>query len=330
MLLAVCIMSYAVQGQTSNPYKSINKKSKIVTLTNGKYRETYDDDILQRVGSVLIDTRTKKIVRLLDADSISAAASDNTAASRWISTDPLAHKYPSISPYAFCANNPIMFIDLDGRVIGNPNDPHVKQYKAAMIKTQTGREIWQKMEESTRVISIYSAGKDGDGRTISRHLHSAGSGSAGAGGEVVSQKEYNAILAGQDYNSAADYIFNSKTGLYDKNSNFDNTVIMVDPNSFGSNLVPFILTDQTSYTDEQYGEMGALVVVGEEASHSVQNYADFKNKHKDTKTGKYDEKGGNKPYEKRKNEVEAKKDAANMVNEYKENVTNGESKKDEH
>ncbi len=35
----------------------------------------------------------------------------------WASTDPLAEKYPSISPYAYVANNPINFIDPDGRDI---------------------------------------------------------------------------------------------------------------------------------------------------------------------------------------------------------------------
>ncbi|MBL0095414.1 MAG: hypothetical protein IPP46_02170 [Bacteroidetes bacterium] len=34
---------------------------------------------------------------------------------RWLSVDPLHKKYPNISPYVFCANNPIIYIDKDGR-----------------------------------------------------------------------------------------------------------------------------------------------------------------------------------------------------------------------
>ena len=32
----------------------------------------------------------------------------------WLSVDPMAAKYPSLSPYVYCANNPIKLVDIDG------------------------------------------------------------------------------------------------------------------------------------------------------------------------------------------------------------------------
>ena len=37
--------------------------------------------------------------------------------SMWLSTDPMADKYPSLSPYNYCANNPIKLIDPNGTSI---------------------------------------------------------------------------------------------------------------------------------------------------------------------------------------------------------------------
>ncbi len=36
----------------------------------------------------------------------------------WLALDPLMVKYPGMSPYNFCANNPILFVDYDGRDFG--------------------------------------------------------------------------------------------------------------------------------------------------------------------------------------------------------------------
>ena len=36
---------------------------------------------------------------------------------RWLQQDPIAEKYPHLSPYNFCGNNPVNYVDPDGRKI---------------------------------------------------------------------------------------------------------------------------------------------------------------------------------------------------------------------
>ena len=48
----------------------------------------------------------------------------------WLSVDPMADKYPNISPYAYCAWNPVMLVDPDGRdlvITGEASDKAVNQ-----------------------------------------------------------------------------------------------------------------------------------------------------------------------------------------------------------
>ena len=37
----------------------------------------------------------------------------------WLSVDPMSDKYPSMSPYNYCANNPVILVDPDGREFGD-------------------------------------------------------------------------------------------------------------------------------------------------------------------------------------------------------------------
>jgi hypothetical protein len=116
------LVSLSISAQKYNPFKSIGRKGKIVTLTKGKFVETFDCDTIQRIGTVLFNSKTKKIVKLLNASEISSKSADNSSVSRWYSPDPFAHKYFTYSPYNFTLNNPILFIDPKGKDVYRYDD----------------------------------------------------------------------------------------------------------------------------------------------------------------------------------------------------------------
>ena len=52
----------------------------------------------------------------------------------WLSVDPMAHKYPSFSPYVYCANNPIKLVDPNGEeivIVGNDASEALKQLNSS-------------------------------------------------------------------------------------------------------------------------------------------------------------------------------------------------------
>ena len=85
----------------------------------------------------------------------------------WHGMDPLAANYYSISPYVFCADNPIHYVDDDGRKL-NPSSAKLKPHlKRVMSTTKTGQRQFNKMVNNQSDITInYVNGYHPDGRTI--------------------------------------------------------------------------------------------------------------------------------------------------------------------
>jgi hypothetical protein len=71
-----------------------------------------------QIGTVMYNTVTGKVVAFLDVDTLySEADLKPYLMSRWMSPDPLADEYSSWSPYHYVYDNPIKYIDPDGREI---------------------------------------------------------------------------------------------------------------------------------------------------------------------------------------------------------------------
>ena len=53
----------------------------------------------------------------------------DAALGRWTTMDPLCEKYYNVSPYAYCFNNPIHFMDIQGKDPGDFFDTHAERFK---------------------------------------------------------------------------------------------------------------------------------------------------------------------------------------------------------
>jgi RHS repeat-associated protein len=93
---------------------------------------------------------------------------------RWDRIDPLCEKYYNISPYAYCANNPVRFIDPDGREVKQPKGG--KSFKTVGILGMVGGSLM--MAGAT----VYSVATDGVGVAVGGgQLFSAGYATFNAG-----------------------------------------------------------------------------------------------------------------------------------------------------
>jgi hypothetical protein len=113
-IIFLLLTTLLLPAQDKNPFQSIGKKGKIVTLTNGRYEELFDQDSIQQIGTVLVNIRQMKVVKLLKDEKEAQRLLDNSTGSRFLSVDPIAKDYPWYTPYQFAGNMPILARDLDG------------------------------------------------------------------------------------------------------------------------------------------------------------------------------------------------------------------------
>jgi len=82
---------------------------------------------------------------------------------RWLSIDPLARKYPSMSPYSFAANSPLIVVDKDGRdliVIGN--EAEFNKFKAKLEAAFNGYIVISRDKNNKVTMSLSDKYKEAD------------------------------------------------------------------------------------------------------------------------------------------------------------------------
>jgi hypothetical protein len=139
MFLFTSVLFNVCSVQAQDIFKAHGFEREPLTLSRGRYEEVFTNKEIVQIGSVLLNTKTNKVVEFLneETEDVSFKAEHS---SRWLSPDPLAEKFPWHSPYVFCSNNPVNRIDPDGRadfwhngrVIGNDG---VDDQRILVIKT---------------------------------------------------------------------------------------------------------------------------------------------------------------------------------------------------
>lgn len=119
---------YAIFGHTSN----VTYKTSVTEMLYIKNSDTNSS-----IKAIVFDMENSK-VNLLGVNDILLKEMffEKTQLLRWLSTDPLANKYPGHSPYNFCINNPIKFIDPDGREVKNAMQENLDNAKKEQSTAQ--------------------------------------------------------------------------------------------------------------------------------------------------------------------------------------------------
>jgi hypothetical protein len=101
--------------QAGNPFAKYGYKAKVATLSNGKYLEFHDLDSIVTIGTMRWHVDKNQIVEQIAIDTLNIDHQPiGDRAGRWMSPDPLSEEFPDYSPYTFCFNNPMRFVDPDG------------------------------------------------------------------------------------------------------------------------------------------------------------------------------------------------------------------------
>lgn len=103
------------KDHTPQPFKDLGIKDKrYATVSRGLFDEMHEEKPYEQYTQTVFDTKRKKISKFVKTDMLYNKYNFDPVVFAW-NVDPLASKYPSMSPYSAFNNNPVYYVDPDGR-----------------------------------------------------------------------------------------------------------------------------------------------------------------------------------------------------------------------
>lgn len=134
-------MGLVLTNHTPKGFQKINPKdNRYATLSWGMFDEIHETKLIERYNNTLYNARTEKIVKFITSDTLYNKYQIDAAVFAW-QIDPLASKYPQHSPYSAFNNNPILYIDADGREWVNPYKEKLANLQESALKNPNDKDI---------------------------------------------------------------------------------------------------------------------------------------------------------------------------------------------
>ncbi len=190
LLSLLAISSFAANAQNDNPYAIFGHKTNVVyEIKVSDYLIIRNNDLKSDTMAMAFNFEDGFVLFLGMNDTIlNKVKIQPEQLLRWLSVDPLAKDYPSISPYAFVANNCINAIDPDGRKILFVNGHYQDNILGPIIgSSKPGQAYWGQGFATAAQGFFKDQSKISDNNFIN--------GSSIVGGDMSGQDRYNAGMA---------------------------------------------------------------------------------------------------------------------------------------
>jgi hypothetical protein len=185
-------------------------------------------------------------------------------------------------------------LDIDGRKIGDPNDPDTKRFQTALLKTETGTKIWNSLVASKRTYYFAIVGKGSNEQWKKEYAKTMGS---TVNGITIAKKAVDEFRKGnKDVSTESTLNYNTKTGKHDITKEWDNTYIMINEDNANKTAIRNAAVAGAGEEEyDEYQELQFAYEAAHEGQHGLQTSFELYKSVYDPGTGTY-KKGDMIPY----------------------------------